>query len=191
MTSASASSKFKAQRNRSKCVWARLLADLASSPDAHHDKPYATPGNDPLAAGAEGCLPDPRSPADMMTAQTGSSRARNPTQGLCPPGALTQDHDLIRPAHVYADLFTRCSSQPSITNPETTSLNEIDRTLRQLRLSRLAATLSTRVPEAQTTQPPLLDTLSAICRTNRTGAATDRAALQALAPGRAPDAAGL
>lgn len=42
------------------------------------------------------------------------------------------------------------------------TLNEIDRTLRQLRLSGIAATLSTRVLEAQTTQQPFLDTLSAL-----------------------------
>lgn len=42
------------------------------------------------------------------------------------------------------------------------TLNEIDRTLRQLRLSGIAATLSTRVLEAQTTQQPFLETLSAL-----------------------------
>jgi DNA replication protein DnaC len=42
------------------------------------------------------------------------------------------------------------------------TLNEIDRTLRQLRLSGIAATLSTRVLEAQTTQQPFLETLSAM-----------------------------
>jgi DNA replication protein DnaC len=42
------------------------------------------------------------------------------------------------------------------------TLTEIDRTLRQLRLSGIAATLSTRVLEAQTTQQPFLDTLSAL-----------------------------
>ena len=42
------------------------------------------------------------------------------------------------------------------------TLTEIDRTLRQLRLSGIAATLSTRVLEAQTTQQPVLDTLSAL-----------------------------
>jgi hypothetical protein len=33
---------------------------------------------------------------------------------------LTQEHELIRPADVYADLFARCASQPTTTNPETT-----------------------------------------------------------------------
>lgn len=42
------------------------------------------------------------------------------------------------------------------------TLTEIDRTLRQLRLSGIAATLSTRVLEAQTTQQPFLETLSAM-----------------------------
>jgi DNA replication protein DnaC len=42
------------------------------------------------------------------------------------------------------------------------TLTEIDRTLRQLRLSGIAATLSTRVLEAQTTQQPFLETLSAL-----------------------------
>lgn len=42
------------------------------------------------------------------------------------------------------------------------TLTEIDRTLRQLRLSGIAATLSTRVLEAQTAQQPFLDTLSAL-----------------------------
>jgi len=42
------------------------------------------------------------------------------------------------------------------------TLTEIDRTLRQLRLSGIAATLSTRVLEAQTTQQPFLETLWAL-----------------------------
>lgn len=42
------------------------------------------------------------------------------------------------------------------------TLNEIDRTLRQLRLSGIAATLCTRVLKAQTTQQPFLETLSAM-----------------------------
>jgi hypothetical protein len=43
--------------------------------------------------------------------------ARARTQGELP---LTQEHELIRPADVYADLFARCASQPTPTNPETT-----------------------------------------------------------------------
>lgn len=42
--------------------------------------------------------------------------ARARTQGELP---LTQEHELIRPADVYADLFARCAAQPTI-NPETT-----------------------------------------------------------------------
>ena len=43
--------------------------------------------------------------------------ARARTQGELP---FTQEHDLIRPADVYADLFARCASQPTTTNPEIT-----------------------------------------------------------------------
>lgn len=59
-------SKFHAQRNRSEGVMADLLVELAGSPDAHHGKPHATPGNNPLAADANGCLSDPRPSTDVM-----------------------------------------------------------------------------------------------------------------------------
>lgn len=42
------------------------------------------------------------------------------------------------------------------------NLNEIERTLRALRLSGIAATLSTRVMQAQSSQQPFLETLSAM-----------------------------
>lgn len=42
------------------------------------------------------------------------------------------------------------------------TLTEIERTLRALRLSGIAATLNTRVMEAQATQQPFLETLSAM-----------------------------
>jgi hypothetical protein len=60
------SSKFQAQRDRSECVMARLLVELAGSPNAHHGEPHATSSNDPLAADPESCLRDPRPPADMV-----------------------------------------------------------------------------------------------------------------------------
>lgn len=42
------------------------------------------------------------------------------------------------------------------------TLNEIERTLRELRLSGIATTLSTRVMQAQTSQQPFLETLAAM-----------------------------
>ena len=59
-------SKFHAQRNRSEGVMADLLVELAGSPDAHHGKPHAMPGNNPLAADANGCLSDPGPSTDVM-----------------------------------------------------------------------------------------------------------------------------
>ncbi len=60
------SSKFQTQQDRSECVMAGLLVELAGSPDAHDGEPQAMSSNDPLAADAESCLRDPRPPADMM-----------------------------------------------------------------------------------------------------------------------------
>lgn len=42
------------------------------------------------------------------------------------------------------------------------TMNEIDRALRELRLSGIADTLSTRVMQAQSTQEPFLDTFAAM-----------------------------
>jgi hypothetical protein len=42
------------------------------------------------------------------------------------------------------------------------TLNEIERTLRELRLSGIATTLSTRVMQAQTSQQPFLETLASM-----------------------------
>src|SRR5215204_3998980 len=42
------------------------------------------------------------------------------------------------------------------------TLQEIERALRELRLSGIAATLSTRVMQAQSTQEPFLDTFAAM-----------------------------
>ncbi|EQD26341.1 IstB domain protein ATP-binding protein, partial [mine drainage metagenome] len=44
----------------------------------------------------------------------------------------------------------------------TMTTTEIERTLRALRLSGIAATLSTRVMQAQSTQEPFLDTFAAM-----------------------------
>jgi hypothetical protein len=41
------------------------------------------------------------------------------------------------------------------------NMQEIERALRELRLSGIAATLSTRVMQAQSTQEPFLDTFAA------------------------------
>jgi hypothetical protein len=48
---------------------------------------------------------------------------------------------------------------------------EIERALRELRLSGIAATLSTRVMQAQAAQQPFLETFAPCCRTSWTGAA--------------------
>ena len=42
------------------------------------------------------------------------------------------------------------------------NMHEIERALRELRLSGIAATLSTRVMQAQSTQEPFLDTFAAM-----------------------------
>ena len=56
LTNGSGISKFQTQRDRSECVMARLLVELAGSPNAHDGEPHATSSNDPLAADAESCL---------------------------------------------------------------------------------------------------------------------------------------
>ena len=48
-------------------MMARLLVELAGSPNAHHGKPHAMPGNNPLAADADGRLNDPGPTADVVT----------------------------------------------------------------------------------------------------------------------------
>ena len=64
------------------------------------------------------------------------------------------------------------------------TINEIERALRDLRLSGIAATLNTRVMQAQSSQQPFLETLAAMLQDELDSAplAPDRAALQALAP---------
>ena len=46
------------------------------------------------------------------------------------------------------------------------NMQEIERALRELRLSGIAATLSTRVMQAQSTQEPFLDTFAAVSYTH-------------------------
>ena len=48
---------------------------------------------------------------------------------------------------------------------------EIERALRELRLSGIAETLSTRVRQAQAAQEPFLETLGPCCKTNWTAGA--------------------
>jgi hypothetical protein len=68
------------------------------------------------------------------------------------------------------------------------TMNEIERALRDLRLSGIAATLSTRVMQAQATQAPFLETFAMMLQDEldrRRSRLTDRR-LQAVGPGRAP-----
>ena len=61
---------------------------------------------------------------------------------------------------------------------------EIERALRELRLSGIAETLSTRVMQAQAAQQPFLETFSAMLQMSWTaGAHADRAPLQAIRAG--------
>jgi hypothetical protein len=84
---------------------------------------------------------------------------------------LTQSHALIRDGSDYADLFTlganHCATLPELAthppNPNrdhvmTMSKTEIERALRELRLSGITATLETRILQAQANGQPFLET---------------------------------
>jgi DNA replication protein DnaC len=85
-----------------------------------------------------------------------------------PPTLTQQTHELIRSADEYGDLFAHAAAtaphrrhqQP----PESSAMNmiEIERALRELRLSGIAETLSTRVMQAQAAQEPFLETFAAM-----------------------------
>jgi hypothetical protein len=65
------------------------------------------------------------------------------------------------------------------------TLTEIERALRELRLSGIAATLNTRIMQAQSSQEPFLDTFaSAAGRTRSAPLAFDRAPIQTIRPRR-------
>jgi hypothetical protein len=99
--------------------------------------------------------------------------------------ALTQQHPLIRDADEYADLFAHAAppvpprartGEPTNTTPPRTwssamNMIEIERALRELRLSGIAETLSTRVMQAQAPRSPSWRPSPPCCRTSSTGAA--------------------
>jgi hypothetical protein len=88
---------------------------------------------------------------------------------------LTQQHELIRDADEYGDLFAHAAAvtpraarhateHHHTTQRRRSAMNmiEIERALRELRLSGIAETLSTRVMQAQAAQEPFLETFAAM-----------------------------
>lgn len=80
--------------------------------------------------------------------------------------SLIQEHPLIQSADVYADLFARSAAHPvlpaTIRGTHHEHDTEIERALRELRLSGIADTLNTRLMQAQSAQQPFLDTFAAM-----------------------------
>ena len=106
----------------------------------------------------------------LATIETASSGA--PASGS---HTLTQQHELIRDADEYADLFAHAAAVTATTvtaNGSTTAITqqggpgmnmiEIERALRELRLSGIAETLPTRVMQVQAAQQPFLETFAAM-----------------------------
>lgn len=87
---------------------------------------------------------------------------RMDSDSSAPATVTTQSHDLIRSPQEYGELFAMAAASTPPSRSLRMNTNEIEITLRKLRLSGMAETLQTRVLQAQDAQEPFMDTLAAL-----------------------------